>query len=69
MKSEVEAVMFKQADDYRTYVNHVMSKYNHKLNGMEMLEILAGKTGNTTFVKEINNKLKKTNPSFGACCI
>jgi hypothetical protein len=26
MKTEVEAVTFKQANDYRTYVNHVMSK-------------------------------------------
>jgi hypothetical protein len=64
MKTEVEAVTFKQADDYRTDVHHVMSKYNHKLNDTELLEIMVGKTGNTTFIKEINDKLKKVNPSF-----
>jgi hypothetical protein len=69
MKTEVEAVMFKRADDYRTDVNHVMSKYDHKLNNTELLEIMVGKTGNTTFIKEINNKLKKVNPSFESCCI
>jgi hypothetical protein len=56
MKAEVEAVTFKQANDYRTNVNqHVMSKYDHKLNDTELLEIMVGKTGNTTFIKEINN--------------
>jgi hypothetical protein len=65
----VEAVTFKQADDYRTDVNHVMRKYDHKLNDTELLEIMVGKTGNTTFIKEINNELKKVNPSFDSCCI
>jgi hypothetical protein len=68
-KPEVEAVTFKQADDYRTDVNHVMRKYDHKLNDTELLEIMVGKTGNTTFIKEINNELKKVNPSFESCCI
>jgi hypothetical protein len=69
MKTEVEAVTFKQADDYRTDVNHVMNKYNHKLNDTELLEIMVGKTGNTTFIKEINDELKKGTPSFESCCI
>jgi hypothetical protein len=69
MKTEVEAVTFKQADDYRTNVNHVMSKYDHKLNDTELLEIMVGKTGNTTFIKEINDELKKVTPSFESCCI
>jgi acetolactate synthase small subunit len=69
MKTEVEAVTFKQADDYPTDVNHIMSKYNHKLNDTELLEIMMGKTGNTTFIKEIKDKLKKVNPSFESCCI
>jgi hypothetical protein len=69
MKTEVEAVMFKQADDYCTDVNHVMSKYYYKLNNTELLEIMVGKTGNTTFIKEINDKLRKVNPSFESCCI
>jgi hypothetical protein len=69
MKTEVEAVTFKQADDYRTDVNHVMSKYDHKLNDTELLEIMVGKTGNTTFIKEINDELKKVNLSFESCCI
>jgi hypothetical protein len=69
MKTEVGAVMFKQADDDRTDVNHVMSKYDHKLNNTELLEIMVGKTGNTTFIKEINDELKKVNLSFDSCCI
>jgi acetolactate synthase small subunit len=69
MKTEVEAVAFKQADDNRTDVNHVMSKYDHKLNDTELLEIVVGKMGNTTFIKEINDELKKVNPSFKSCCI
>ena len=69
MKTEVEAVTFKQADDYRTDVNHVMSKYEHKLSDSELLEVMVGKTGNTTFIKEINDELKKVNPSFESCCI
>jgi hypothetical protein len=69
MKTEVEAVTFKQADDYRTDVNHVMSKYEHKLSNTELLEVMVGKRGNTTFIKEINDKLKKVNPSFESCCI
>jgi hypothetical protein len=36
MKTEVEAVTFKQVDDYRTGDNHVMSKYEHKLNNTEL---------------------------------
>jgi hypothetical protein len=54
-KTKVEAVTFKQADDYRTDVNHIMSKYEHKLNDTELLEIMVGKMGNTTFIKEIND--------------
>jgi hypothetical protein len=46
-----------------------MSKYDHKLNDTELLEIMVGKMGNTTFIKEINDKLKKVNPSFESCCI
>jgi hypothetical protein len=64
MKREVEKVLFKQADDYRTDVNHVMSKYDHKLNDTKLLEIMVGKTGNNTFIKEINDELKKGTPSF-----
>jgi hypothetical protein len=30
---------------------------------------MVGKTGNTTFIKEINDELKKVNPSFESCCI
>jgi hypothetical protein len=30
---------------------------------------MVGKTGNTTFIKEINDKLKKGTPSFELCCI
>jgi hypothetical protein len=46
-----------------------MSKYDHKLNDTELLEIMVGKTGNTIFIKEINDELKKVNPSFKSCCI
>jgi hypothetical protein len=47
-----------------------MSKYKHKLNDAELLEIMVGgKTGNTIFIKEMNDKLKKANPSFESCCI
>jgi hypothetical protein len=30
---------------------------------------MVGKTGNTTFIKEINDELKKVNPSFESGCI
>jgi hypothetical protein len=65
MKTEVEAVTFKQANDHCTDVNHVMSKYKQKLNNTELLEIMVekkGKKGNTTFIKELNDELKKANP-------
>jgi hypothetical protein len=52
---KTEAVTFKQADDYLTDVNHIVSKYEHKLNDTELLEIMVGKMGNTTFIKEIND--------------
>jgi hypothetical protein len=65
MKTEVEAVTFKQANDHCTDVNHIMSKYKQKLNNTELLEIMVekkGKKGNTTFIKELNDELKKANP-------
>jgi preprotein translocase subunit SecE len=40
-----------------------MSKYEHKLNDTELLEIMVGKTGNTTYIKEMNDELKKVTPA------
>ena len=36
---------------------------------MELLKSLAGKAGNTTFIKMINDELAQTTPSFESCCV
>ena len=68
MKTAVEAIQLKNADDYYSDVIAVMSQYDLKLTDKECLEIMITKTGNTTFVKEIRDELKKTNPSFEDTC-
>ncbi len=57
-KSEIEAIASKQANDYRVEVNHAMSKYDHKLNDTELLEIMVGKTGNMTYISRRLSQLR-----------
>ena len=45
MKSEVEAVVFKQAGEYYTEVISIMSGYSSRLSDTDILMIIAGKTG------------------------
>ena len=68
MKTRIEGIQLKDAEQYYADVSAVMNEYELVMSDKDLLEIMIAKTGNTTFVKEIRDELKKTTPNFEDTC-
>jgi hypothetical protein len=69
MESEVQKVVFKNANEYFTEVTDILAQFNCTMSEIDLLKDLAKKTKNTTYIKMIHDEMDVTYPSFQKACL
>jgi hypothetical protein len=69
MESEVQKVVFKNANDYFTEVTDILAQFDCTMSEINLLKDMAKKTKNTTYIKMIHDEMDVASPSFQKACL